>query len=65
MAAKWLGLLGINSGIGLSKFGRSGASILLSSTSRFRHLDYRLNSELVKSNGRRLFLVDTLALVIS
>lgn len=59
--------LGMNSRIGFCGFGANGgitASQLLSPALRFRYLDSRQLSELVKSNGKRLFLVDTLALVI-
>ncbi|KAJ7944204.1 protein FMP32, mitochondrial-like [Quillaja saponaria] len=38
-------------------------SASLNSTPCPRQIDFRNNSQLVKSNGRRLFLVDTLALV--
>ncbi|OWM88891.1 hypothetical protein CDL15_Pgr020845 [Punica granatum] len=49
--------LGGVQGPGLTRFGA------VSSVSRRRQLDCREMSQLVKSNGRRLFLVDTLALV--
>ncbi|XP_004287840.1 PREDICTED: protein FMP32, mitochondrial [Fragaria vesca subsp. vesca] len=50
--------------IGLSGFGALGGSKLISPSLPHRQLDCRLISELVKSsNGKRLFLVDTLALV--
>ncbi|XP_050375520.1 protein FMP32, mitochondrial [Argentina anserina] len=50
--------------IGLSGFGPLGGSKLSPPSLPHRHLDCRLISELVKSNnGKRLFLVDTLALV--
>lgn len=69
-ACKRLVPLGVNSGIGLSGFGAyyngaASASQALSPGLRSRVLDCRLISQLVKSNGKRLFLVDTLALVIS
>lgn len=59
-ACRRVGLLGRNSGIGLHGYGVYGSSQVLSPA-----LDYRQISQLVKSNGKRLFLVDTLALVIS
>jgi hypothetical protein len=62
-ACKRLVPLGINSGFGLSGFRAFGASEVSSPALRSRYLDCRLASELVKSNGKRLFLVDTLALV--
>ena len=58
-------VLGISSGIGLSGIRAFGASQALSPASGFRNMDCRQISQLVKSNGKRLFLVDTLALVIS
>lgn len=61
-ACKRVGKLGRNSGIG--GFGGYGASQVLSPASRYADLDCRQISQLVKSNGKRLFLVDTLALVI-
>lgn len=64
-ACKRVGLLGRNSGIGLYGFGVYGSSQVLSPAFRYPDLDYRQISQLVKSNGKRLFLVDTLALVIS
>ncbi|XP_048431189.1 uncharacterized protein LOC103938036 [Pyrus x bretschneideri] len=55
--------LGTGSGIGLSGFGGAGgASKAVSPSLEYRYLDCRLTSQLVKSNGRRLFVVDTLAL---
>ncbi|PQM36203.1 protein FMP32 mitochondrial [Prunus yedoensis var. nudiflora] len=63
-AYKRVGLLGTNSGCGLSGFGGPAASkVAVSPSLEYRHLDCRLTSQLVKSNGKRLFLVDTLALV--
>lgn len=59
-ACKRVGLLGTNSAIALTRFGGYyGASKSFPPISSFRHF-----SHLVKSNGQRLFLVDTLALVI-
>ncbi|KAH0969425.1 hypothetical protein GBA52_028693 [Prunus armeniaca] len=63
-ACKQVGQLGTNSGFGLSGFGGPAASkVAVSPSLEYRHLDCRLTSQLVKSNGKRLFLVDTLALV--
>ncbi|KAK9948465.1 hypothetical protein M0R45_004038 [Rubus argutus] len=59
-ACKRFAQLGTSSGrIGLPGFGELGSLL------HHRHLDCRLisSSDLVKSNGKRLFLVDTLALV--
>lgn len=58
-ACKRLAQLGTNSGISLTKFSVFEASRSFSSNSSFRQF-----SQLVKSNGQRMFLVDTLALVI-
>ena len=44
----------------LTNFGSSS-----SSNSRVNRFDFRQISQLAKSNGKRVFLVDTLALVIS
>ncbi|XP_048431514.1 protein FMP32, mitochondrial-like [Pyrus x bretschneideri] len=63
-ACRRVAQLGTGSGIGLSGFGGAGgASRAVSPSLEYRHLDCRLTSQLVKSNGKRLFLVDTLALV--
>lgn len=43
----------------------SSLSASISLISRYRRCDCRQISQLVKSNGKRLFLVDTLALVIT
>lgn len=59
-ACKRVGQLGTNSGFGLSGF---ASKVAVSPSLEYRHLDCRLTSQLVKSNGKRLFLVDTLALV--
>lgn len=50
--------LGSIPGLGMTRFG------VISSISRGRQFHFREVSQLVKSNGRRLFIVDTLALVI-
>ncbi|KAJ7953081.1 Protein FMP32 mitochondrial [Quillaja saponaria] len=73
-ACKRVGQLGTNSGIGLTGLGGFGASKALSpsydscsaslaSIPCYRQIDCRHFNQLVKSNGKRLFLVDTLALV--
>lgn len=64
-ACKRVGQLGRNSGIRVSGSGVYGASQVLFPAFRYPHLDCRQVSQLVRSNGKRLFLVDTLALVIS
>lgn len=67
---RW-GQSGTNSGIrGFRGFGASPSvtgpsSASLASYFPYRQLDCREISELAKSNGKRLFLVDTLALVIT
>ena len=43
----------------------SSLAASISLISRYRHCERRQISQLAKSNGKRLFLVDTLALVIS
>ncbi|KAJ0096839.1 hypothetical protein Patl1_29035 [Pistacia atlantica] len=71
-ACKRVGQIGTNSGINVTRFRGFGASdrALLStsssvqlSASLHRKFDCRQISQLVPSNGSRLFLVDTLALV--
>ena len=64
-ACKRLMALGTNSGIGLSRFRTFVALQDFSPASRFGYLDCRQISQLANSNGKRLFLDDTLALVIS
>ncbi|KAM1287623.1 hypothetical protein ACFX2J_001526 [Malus domestica] len=50
--------LGTGSGIRLSSFGGpSGASRMVSPSVEYMHLDCRLTSQLIKSNGKQLFLV--------
>lgn len=71
-ACKRVGQIGTNSGINVIRFGGFGASerappsdfssVQLWPSMRKR-FDCRQISQLVTSNGRRLFLVDTLALV--
>ncbi|GAU26276.1 hypothetical protein TSUD_224680 [Trifolium subterraneum] len=64
-ACRRLGILGTNSGIGLTGFGGAFGNRAL----KFSPSIYNNNSsskhfsQLLKSNGQRLFLVDTLALV--
>ncbi|KAM1088063.1 hypothetical protein ACFX13_013859 [Malus domestica] len=51
--------LGTGSRIGLSSFGGSGgASRMMSLSVEYRHLECKLTSQLIKSNGKWLFLVD-------
>ena len=77
-ACKRVGQLVANSGLrrlGVSNVSSFESSIFdhsannlsasISLISRYRHYECRQISQLVKSNGKRLFLVDTLALVIS
>lgn len=64
-ACKRVGQLGSIWGTRLSGSGVYGASPILFPAFRYPHLDCRQISQLVRSNGKRLFLVDTLALVIS
>lgn len=60
--SKRLALLGAQSAITLAKPRGLGSSLGLLNRRQF---PYRQYSELTKANGRRAFLVDTLALVIS
>jgi hypothetical protein len=60
--SKRLALLGAQSAITLAKPRGLGSSLGLLDR---RPFPYRQFSELTKANGRRAFLVDTLALVIS
>ncbi|KAF5951470.1 hypothetical protein HYC85_009414 [Camellia sinensis] len=74
-ACKRLVQLGPSSGISFTKFRRfsssekqfDGSSMIFgsssSSNSSFNRFDFRQISQLVKPNGKRVFLVDTLALV--
>ncbi|GMN29219.1 hypothetical protein TIFTF001_002340 [Ficus carica] len=62
-ACKRLMALGMNSGIGLSRVRTFVALQDFSPASQFGYLDCRQISQLANSNGKRLFLVDTLALV--
>ncbi|GLT44609.1 hypothetical protein SLA2020_184950 [Shorea laevis] len=68
--------IGINSGVSVARFRGFGAPTAVSPPDKpafdpssipfsvpYRHCDYRQISQLVQSNGKRLFLVDTLALV--
>lgn len=60
--SKRLALLGAQSAITLAKPRSLGSSLGLLNRRQFL---YRQYSDLTKANGRRAFLVDTLALVIS
>ncbi|RXH75701.1 hypothetical protein DVH24_039400 [Malus domestica] len=58
-ACRWVAQLGTGSGIRLSGFGGpGGSSRTVSPSVEYRHLDCRLTSQLIKSNGKQLFLVD-------
>ncbi|KAM2554727.1 hypothetical protein TB2_018826 [Malus domestica] len=58
-ACRRVAQLGTRLGIGLSGFGvPGGASRTVSPSVEYRHLDCRLTSQLIKSNGNQLFLVD-------
>jgi hypothetical protein len=63
-ACRRLGILGTNSGIGLTGFGGAFGNRALKFSPSIYNSSSMHFSQFVKSNGQRLFLVDTLALVI-